>query len=350
VVEGLTAPLAVVDMDDGSGRLLVVEQGGMIRLVEKGALTPAPFLDISDRIISGGERGLLGLAVHPKFPDDRRIFVNYTDAQGRTAISSFTVDPSGAGADPNSEVRLMTIDDFAPNHNGGGMVFGPDGFLYISTGDGGGGGDPQQTAQNLGSLLGKILRIDVDRTESGRPYAIPPGNPFAGRAGAMPEIFLYGLRNPWRLSFDRATGDLWIGDVGQGEREEIDVARAGQAGLNFGWSRMEGDLCFRPPEGCDQTGLTMPLVAYGRGFGSTIIGGYVYRGTAQPLLSGGYVYADFGSGRLFALNPASNTPSGAVVVGEPEASISSFGEDEAGEIYVTDLIGGGLYRVVADPA
>ena len=230
---------AVAHADDGSGRLFVVEQGGTIRIVRDGTLVDEPFLDISERITAGGERGLLGLAFHPDFPTDPRFFVNYTDPNGDTRVSSFTVDPANPDrADPGSEVRFVSIDQPYANHNGGALAFGPDGFLYIATGDGGSGGDPHGNGQTLETLLGKILRIDVDQPDGDRAYGIPADNPFAGQAGALPEIFAFGMRNPWRMCFDRANGDLWIGDVGQGAWEEIDVVTGRDVGPEL---RLEPD-------------------------------------------------------------------------------------------------------------
>jgi glucose/arabinose dehydrogenase len=348
VVDGLTSPLAVTHAGDGSGRLFVAEQDGAIRIVRDGALVDRPFLDISDRISSGGERGLLGLAFHPNFPTDPRVFVNYTDPDGDTRVVSFAPDPSDPDrADLSSEIRLLFVDQPFANHNGGALAFGPDGYLYIATGDGGSGGDPQGNGQSLGTLLGKILRIDVDKTEGDRHYAIPADNPFAGQAGAQPEIFVYGMRNPWRMSFDRATGDMWIGDVGQGEWEEIDVVRSGTSGQNFGWNRMEGAHCFRPAEGCEESSLVPPVTEYGRDLGSTVIGGGVYRGTAQPGLVGGYVFADFGSGNVFLIDSAGDGPTEPVVALESGATISSFGEGEDSELYATDLQSGELLHLVA---
>ena len=345
VVDGLKAPLAATSAGDGSGRIFVLQQGGQIRIVRDGALVPTPFLDIADRITSGGERGLLGLAFHPSYPTDPRFFVNYTDAKGDTEVSSFTVDPGKPdAADPASEVKLLHITQPYANHNGGAVDFGPDGFLYISTGDGGSGGDPHGNGQSLETLLGKILRIDVDRTDGDKVYAIPPGNPFVGRSDALPEIFLYGLRNPWRISFDRATGDLWIGDVGQNAWEEVDVARAGTSGQNYGWNTMEGNHCFRPPSDCIKGGLTLPVAEYGHDAGCTVIGGNVYRGSAQPALIGGYLFGDYCSGTLWAIDPAGDELRDPTVVFEGSLSLSSFGEDEAGELYATDL-GGRLLMV-----
>ena len=347
VVDGLDNPLAVTHAGDGSGRIFVVEQSGRIRVVQDGRLAADPFLDIGDRLTSGGERGLLGLAFHPSFPDDPRLFVNYTDLEGDTVVSSFVVPAADADqADPGSEEVLLRVDQPYSNHNGGALAFGPDGFLYISTGDGGSGGDPHDNGQRLDTLLGKILRIDVDGDEVDGRYSIPPDNPFVGEDGAEPEIWHFGLRNPWRMSFDRATGDLWIGDVGQGSWEEIDVARAGVGGLNFGWNRMEGFECYEPDD-CDPSAFTAPVTAYGHDFGCSVIGGYVYRGKLQPLLAGSYVFSDYCGGSLWLIDPTSDGPVDAPPVTTPGRSISGIGEDEAGELYATDLGTGELLRIVA---
>jgi glucose/arabinose dehydrogenase len=349
VVDGLRSPLAAVAAHDGSNRIFIVEKGGLIRIVRDGELMPDPFLDLSGAVSGGGEQGLLGLAFHPDDPDDPRFFVNYTDPAGDTWVSSFTVDPSNPDrADPDSEVRLLFIAQPYANHNGGALAFGPDGYLYIGVGDGGSGGDPHGNGQKLGTLLGKVLRIDVDSTSGDRAYGIPADNPFVSTQFALPEIYALGLRNPWRLSFDRDTGDLWIGDVGQNAWEEVDVARAGALGQNFGWNRMEGNHCFRPSDGCDTTGLTLPVTEYSHDTGGcTVIGGYVYRGTAQPALTGGYLFADYCSGTIWAISPSGDEIREPTVVGQSGVSISSFGEDEAGELYVTDIRNGQLLRVVA---
>lgn len=345
-VDGFRNPLAAVNAGDGSGRLFVVEQGGRVLVVRDGSVLPDPLMDISDRISSGGERGLLGLAFHPQFPSDPRIFVNYTDEQGDTVIASFPVPDGGDRADVDAEEVLLNVAQPFPNHNGGAVVFGPDGMLYLALGDGGSGGDPHGNGQRLDTHLGKILRIDVD---SGDPYGVPPDNPFVGRAGAEPEIWHYGLRNPWRISFDRATGELWIGDVGQGAWEEVDRAPAGVGGLNFGWNLMEGNHCFPSGDGCARPELTGAIAEYDHSVGCTVIGGHVYRGSAQPALAGGYVFADICGGPLFAIPHDAPEGSPAELVGQSGASVSSFGEDEAGEIYATDLNAGTVQRVVARP-
>jgi glucose/arabinose dehydrogenase len=349
VVDGFDSPLGVVSANDGSGRLFVVEQGGLVRIVRDGAIVGAPFLDVSSMISRGGEQGLLGLAFHPDYPTDPRFFVNYTNPDGDTQISAFTVDASNPDrADPGSERKLLFVDQPYGNHNGGGLQFGPDGFLYAGLGDGGSGGDPHGNGQKMSTALGKMLRMDVGPADA-KTISPPSDNPFASTAGAEPLIDHLGLRNPWRFSFDRATGDLWIGDVGQGAVEEIDVARSGQLGLNYGWNRMEGSHCFRPADGCDESGLTMPVTEYNHGDGCTVIGGYVYRGSAQPALAGGYVFGDYCSGNIWAIDPSTDALREPTLVGEPGATLSSFGEDEAGELYATDISAGRLLRVTASP-
>jgi glucose/arabinose dehydrogenase len=337
-------PLAIAAPDDGTGRLFVASQAGQIwSVAADGAVLPDPMIDLSPFIVSGGEQGLLGLALHPDFPDDPRAFVNYTGEGGDTSISSFSLDPANPDRfDVRSLRQLLFIDQPYANHNGGAVLFGPDGFLYLALGDGGAGGDPHDNGQRLDTLLGKVLRIDVDA--DGREYGIPAGNPFADADG-MDEIWHYGLRNPWRVSFDRETGDLWIGDVGQGALEEIDVARGGEGGLNFGWNVMEGTQCFEG-DGCSQDGLTHPVTEYGRDLGCTVIGGYVYRGEAFPVLEGEYLFADYCSGRIFAIDSTTSSLLAPVEVGSSDGNISAFGEDADGELYVTTL-DGTVYRVTA---
>jgi len=341
VATGFDRPLFVTHAGDGSGRLFVVEQGGRIWAVTDGQRAPSPFLDISDEISSGGERGLLGLAFHPRFPDDPRVFVDYTNAAGDTVVASFQPGLDADALDPASERQIIMIKQPYANHNGGALAFDAEGKLLIGMGDGGSGGDPQNRAENGQELLGKILRLDVDAGGTA-PYGIPADNPFVDGPD-RPEIGFIGLRNPWRLSIDRATGDLWIGDVGQGAVEEVDVARKGQLGLDFGWSTLEGTACFKPSEGCDTSGKTMPVAEYTHHFGCTVIGGYVYRGAAHPALTGIYVYADYCSGTMWAIDAAQ--PGTPVVVNETGRTVGSFGEDEAGELYLADLGSGEILRL-----
>ena len=355
-VDGLSAPLAIVNAGDGSERLFVAEQGGKILVIRGGKVLATPFLDIGDEITSGGERGLLGVAFHPRYPADPRVIVDYTDLQGDTEVSSFELDPRNADRlDPTSETKLLHVKQPFANHNGGVLGFGPDGYLFVSLGDGGSGGDPQGNGQSNTTLLGKILRIDIDRSvdvnrPAGEPdFGIPDGNPFAGAIdGSRPEIWLTGLRNPWRMSFDRATGDLWIGDVGQDAWEEVDVQRAGvPGGTNFGWNRMEGTHCFSPDRNCGEPSLTLPVTDYGHDLGCTVIGGAVYRGSSQPALAGGYLFGDYCTGRMWALDPTDSGPVAPIEVGQSGRNLSAFGEDEAGELFATDFSGGAILRVTA---
>ena len=347
VVSGLEAPLFATHSGDGSGRMFVVEQTGRVRIVENERLRSQPYLDISAKIVAGGEQGLLGLAFHPDYATNGRLFVNYTDLRGDTVVAEYRRHPRDElRADPASERVLLHIAQPFVNHNGGGLAFGPDGYLYIGTGDGGSGGDPLGNGQALDTLLGKLLRIDVDSTASG-PYGIPPDNPFASSGSARPEIWAYGLRNPWRFSFDRPTGTLWIGDVGQSELEEVNRAPAGAPRLNYGWNVTEGSSCYEPPQGCDTSGLEPPIATYSHAQGCSITGGYVYRGDRYPVLEGAYLFADYCSGTIWSLNAAGGSPQRPVELVASERALSSFGEDEAGELYVTDIRAGELLRLAA---
>lgn len=340
---GLDNPLFLTHAGDGSGEVFVVEQPGRIRAVDPGGEIHT-FLDIRARVAAGGERGLLGLAFHPNYPDNGRLFVDYTDRRGDTVVSEFRRATESA-ADQRSERVLLHIDQPYANHNGGMLAFGPDGFLYIGTGDGGSGGDPMNNGQRLDTLLGKILRVDVD---SGSPYGIPPDNPFVERDGARREIWAYGLRNPWRFSFDRSTGDLFVGDVGQNAFEEIDARPAtSTGGENYGWRIVEGFSCYRART-CDRRGLTAPVAQYPTPQGCAVTGGYVYRGTAQRPLAGGYLFGDFCNGRIFAFGAADalRGPVRHRMLLDTDLSISSFGEDEDGELYLIDL-GGRVLRLAA---
>jgi len=347
IVGGFDHPTAVTNAGDGSERLFVVERVGRIRIVNPdGSVAAEPFLDIIPRVLSGYlEQGLLGLSFHPNYLVTGRFFVNYTrQPDGANVIAEFRVSTSTGNADPASERILLAIPDPAVNHNGGGLAFGPDRNLYIGLGDGGGQNDQYGNAQNLSSLLGKILRIDVDAPRSsGRPYAIPADNPFASGGGA-PEIWAIGMRNPWRISFDREWHDLFIGDVGGGSWEELDRQPAdAPGGLNYGWPVMEGRHCLAGS--CNVSGLVEPIAEYGHDQGCSMIGGYVYRGHAQPELNGVYVFGDWCSGWIFTLQVDEGTVTPKTVL-QSGLQISSFGEDEAGEIYLVDYDGGGLYRVV----
>lgn len=348
-VAGLSAPLYLTPAGDGSDRLFVLEQGGVIRIIENAELRAEPFLDLSDLTEPGGERGLLGLAFHPDYASNGRFFVNYTDNAGDTVIAEYR-RASPERADPDSARVLLTIDQPFSNHNGGHLAFGPDGYLYIGTGDGGSAGDPNQNAQSLQTLLGKLLRIDVDAARADRTYGVPSDNPFVDRAGARPEIWAYGLRNPWRFSFDIRTDRLWIGDVGQDALEEIDRTPVQEGGLNYGWDIMEGSACFEPSSGCDRKGLVLPLTEYGHEDGCSVTGGYVYRGRAFKALRGGYFFADFCSGKIWALSAAAASRQKPVMLLDTEHSISSFGMDARGELYVVDLVSGEILRLTGSAA
>lgn len=333
-----TRPVDLQHAGDGSNRIFVVEQAGVIRVFNNAssASSAGVFLDIRQKVNdAGNEEGLLGLAFHPGYESNGYFYVNYTAASPRrTVIARYRVSAADSNqADPNSETVLLEYAQPYENHNGGAMAFGPhDGYLYIASGDGGSGGDPQGNGQDRATLLGKILRIDVDTSSGMRPYGIPPDNPFANNtSGYREEIFAYGLRNPWRMSFDAVTGRLWVGDVGQNRREEIDLIINGG---NYGWNRMEGNLCY--PSGntnCDMTGLIPPVWDYGRNLGNSITGGYVYRGGSVPQLAGAYVYADFGSGRIWSLHESNGRWADTLRVSSG-LGISSFGVDQNNELYL----------------
>jgi glucose/arabinose dehydrogenase len=339
ISDALDRPIYVTHA--GDDRLFVVEKVGKIVILRNNQPSAEPFLDISERVgASGSEQGLLSVAFHPQFAQNGYLYVNYTNRSGDTVISRFQAN--GDSADPGSEAVLLEIDQPYPNHNGGLAMFGPDGYLYIGMGDGGSGGDPQGHGQNLKSLLGKLLRLDVDK---GDPYGTPPDNPWPSGDQARPEVWAYGLRNPWRFSFDRTTGDLYIADVGQNQYEEIDFQPAdSRGGENYGWNKMEGQHCFRA-NSCDNAGLVMPIAEYDHSLGCSVTGGYVYRGAAFPRLQGLYFYGDYCSGRVWALAQPSPGRWEQHELLRSSSRISSFGEDQAGELYLTDL-NGGLYQVV----
>lgn len=346
VAGGLSRPTFVTHAGDGSGRLFVLEKQGRIRIIEGGKLLPEPFLDITNVVkSSGNEQGLLGLAFHPGYERNGRFFVYYTAQDNDNTVAEFRVSAEANRADPRSGKELLAVADKYPNHNGGMLAFGPDGYLYIAMGDGGSSGDPDDNGQDLLAFLGKILRIDVD---SGDPYGIPEANPFIGRSSARGEIWSWGLRNPWRFSFDRETGDLWIADVGQNKYEEVNFQPAGsKGGENYGWAVMEASHCFRPAQGCDTSGLTLPVFEYDHGEGCSITGGYVYRGRDFPALTGTYLFTDYCSGNLWATRRAFGERFETEQIGRLPGSISSFGEDEAGELYAVRDSEGAVYRVVA---
>jgi glucose/arabinose dehydrogenase len=344
VASGLEAPLDLAWRPSTPDDTFVVEQVGRIRIVREGQVLDPPFLDISGIVTSGGERGLLGLAFHPD-PSDPRFFVYYTGLDGSQNLASYEVSAADPGrADPETARLLLTMPDQFGNHNGGSLAYGPDGFLYVGTGDGGGGGDPLGSGRSLATLLAKVLRLDVDVEDA--PYGIPDDNPFRSTADARPEIFLTGLRNPWRFRFDAGTGDLWIGDVGQGAWEEIDVVRAGQSGLDFGWNTMEGTHCYREA-GCDETGLVRPVTEYGHDQGCSVTGGTVYRGSAIPDLVGRYVFGDYCSGRMWTIAADGDGFRDPVPALASDRSISAIAAGPTGDVFVTDLSGGDVLRIVA---
>ncbi len=341
VASGLSDPLYVT-APAGDARLFVVEQSGRIRIVKAGRLLPTPFLDLTDRLRAGGEQGLLSAAFHPRYPANGFLYVNYTDRGGDTRVERYSVSRDPDRADPSSAKLVLMVEQPFANHNGGLVMFGPDGMLYVGMGDGGSGGDPFGHGQNRATLLGKMLRIDVDR---GDPYAVPPDNPFVGRAGMRGEIWAYGLRNPWRFCFDPPTGLLYIADVGQNRWEEIDVMPADRAGLDYGWNVLEGDHCYRSRD-CDRSGRVAPVVEYGHGDGCSVTGGFVYRGKRMPNLAGHYFYADYCNAWIRSFK----YEGGAVTDhrewrGIGPGQITSFGQDGAGELYVCSS-DGTVHRLV----
>ena len=360
-ISGLSLPVHITHTGDGSGRLFIVEQSGRIRIVKNGVLLATPFLDISstgaNRVLLGVEQGLLSVAFPPQFNSKGYFYVYYTNLNGDNVAARYFLTANLDVADPNIEVILQTFlhPTFA-NHNGGQMAFGPDGFLYIGIGDGGSGGDPNNNGQNLSTFLGKILRIDVESVVNPRTntYVIPPSNPFVGTPSALPEIWALGVRNPFRFSFDRLTGDLYIGDVGQNLFEEVDFQPAASpGGQNYGWSIMEGFHCFNkldfnnPLLTCNQTGLTLPVFEYDHTQGDcSIIGGFVYRGNLHPKMQGIYFYGDTCTGKIRGLKRNGGVWQNSLLLDSPFA-ITSFGEDQAGELYLADYNTGDIYRITA---
>lgn len=357
VADGLDFPLFLT-APPGDERLFIVERAGLIRILSGGSLQPEPFLGISDLTRTDGERGLLGLAFHPDYGRNGRLFVHYSGAEdGDTRLAEYHVSAAPNQADPTSGRLLLTVEQPASNHNGGMVTFGPDGYLYLALGDGGASGDRFNNGQNPETLLGSLLRLDVDRPgDGGRAYAIPPDNPFAdgrtqGGVRGAPEVWAYGLRNPWRGAFDREAGLVYLADVGQNAREEINIAPVTAAGLNYGWPILEGSRCFRPRQGCSQEGLVLPVLEYEAGDGNCgVIGGYVYRGTRIPGLAGTYFYGDLCGGwvRSFRFDPVRGLSDDREYSDRfPDlGQIVSFGEDAAGELYVLSA-DGDVHRVAA---
>jgi glucose/arabinose dehydrogenase len=345
VASGLSSPLLIKGAPGDDQRLYIIERNGRIKILQNGQVLATPFLDIATEVQGGGEQGLLGLAFHPGYAQNGRFFVHYSSeiGDGDTTIEEYVRSNDPAVADPTPVKTLLTVDQPYGNHNGGSIEFGFDGMLYIFLGDGGDGGDPGNRAQNLESLLGKVLRLDVD----GSPYSIPPGNITTGKD----EVWDYGLRNPYRASFDACTGDLYIGDVGQNAWEEIDVEPAGQGNRNYGWRRKEGNSCYNPSSGCDIPGLTAPAVAYDNDSGMAVIGGYVYRGSKMPGLRGTYFYGDTGTGQIWSFvwsgGQATAQTQHTSDLNSFGISISSFGQDNDGEVYLVHL-GGSIYRIDAE--
>ena len=339
-------PVEFAHAGDGSSHLFVIEQKGKIRVFENNPSVKIStvYLDIQDKVSSGGEMGLLGLAFHPNFKQNGYFYVNYTKRKPLETVIARYKATSSLRADPTSETILLKISQPYDNHNGGKLAFGPDGFLYIALGDGGAWGDQHNYAQNRASLLGKILRIDVNKTEKGN-YGIPSDNPYVGNSeGFREEIYAYGLRNPWRFSFDVQTGLMWAGDVGQNEFEEVDIITKGG---NYGWRLKEGNRCYNPRNDCDNGTLIEPIHQYPRSDGVSISGGVVYRGTAIPALQGKYIYADYSNGNVWALGFEGHKKTSNELISSKGGSVSAFGEDANGELYLLDHYSGKINRFIA---
>lgn len=354
VADGLDDPVALTHAGDGTGRLFVTLQDGQIVIIDGGRVLPRPFLDIRGPVLSGGERGLLSTAFHPNYPVNGFFYVFYTDSSGDLTIARYRVSSNPDVADPGSATVLLSVRhrNFG-NHNGGQLQFGPDGYLYIATGDGGGAGDPGNNGQDVGELLGKILRIDVDSVSGSRPYDIPPNNPLLGNPDARGEIWAYGLRNAWRFSFDRSLGDLWIADVGQNRLEEINLERAPSAGgRNYGWRRMEASSCFNPSSGCNDGSLVLPVLEYSHDEGCSVTGGYRYRGREIADLEGVYVFGDFCSGTVWGALERNDGSFRREELLRTGLSITAFGEDENGELYVVSTADDepSIQKIVGEPA
>ena len=347
LVSGLARITEIAHAGDGTGRVFVVFKAGQIHILANGQLQPQPILDISAKVSQGSEQGLLGLAFHPQFGSNGWLYLNYTDSGGATVVARYQWDKGAATIDSGSEVKLLTIEQPFINHNAGKIAFGPDGYLYIATGDGGDGGDPLNSGQQLNTLLGKILRIDVDGPF---PYGIPPDNPFIKNPQARPEIWSYGLRNPWKFSFDRQSGDLFIADVGQNKWEEVNWApAASNAGRNYGWRRMEGKDCFNPSSDCNDGGLTLPITVYDHDQGCSVTGGYLHRGGNDPALNNLYWYGDFCSGTIWSTHRVADEWQTTAQFQTPHR-ISTFGETEAGELLFAHFSSsaGAIYGIYDD--
>jgi glucose/arabinose dehydrogenase len=354
VYDGFELPVFLTHAGDGSDRLFVVEKTGKIWVIVDGVVQTAPFLDVSEKITTAGnEQGLLGMAIAPKFAETSHFFINYTDRQGTTIVERYTVSSNDPyQADPQSAFTVLTVAQPAANHNAGMLDFGPDGYLYVPLGDGGAANDRFGNGQNPDALLGKILRLDVT-SDPAQPYSIPADNPFVAAdwngQDVRDEVWAIGLRNPWRTSFDRETGAFWVADVGQNQIEEVNVLQPGApGGDNLGWPIMEGLSCFSA-SGCDQSGLTLPVAEYAHvGGNCSVTGGYVYRGVAFPQWHGIYFYGDYCSGRIWALAPDGVGGWATTEVMDTPLTLSSFGEDEAGELYALDYGAGVIYRLLAE--
>jgi len=350
VTNGVPFPVDITAPPGDPNRLFVVAKAGQIRILKQGVLLATPFLDITSQVSSAGERGLLGLAFAPDFATSGRFVIHYTNTAGDTRVSTVRVSANPDVADPATEQVILAVAQPFSNHNGGQVAFGPDGMLYIALGDGGSGGDPQNNGQNLDSPLGKLLRLEVLGNGTAR---VPADNPHVGQANRRGEIWSHGLRNPWRFSFDAGTGDLYIADVGQSALEEVNVSTAASGrgrGVNFGWRIMEGTNCFNPSSGCTTSGLTLPVVTYGRSDGCSITGGYVYRGAAIPAIAGHYFYSDYCTGWLRSFRhqagQAVDRQEWAGIT--PNGAVTTFGVDGRGELYL-GTNAGRVYRIVAAP-
>jgi len=348
VATGLNFPVYLTAPPGDSDRLFIVEKVGTIRIIKNGTLLATPFLDITTLVSAGLEQGLLGLAFDPNYDVNGRFYISYTDTSGNSQIVRYLVSSNPDIAQSTPDRVLLSVAQPFDNHNGGDILFGPDGYLYIGFGDGGSGGDPLGNGQDLTDLLGSLLRIDVSPNGD---YVVPNDNPFVNQPPALSELWDYGLRNPWRFSFDRQTGDLYIADVGQNNYEEVNVSPAASGagkGLNYGWNIMEGLSCYNPSSNCNESGLTLPVLVYDHSNGCSVTGGYVYRGSAIPEIQGTYFYGDYCVGfvRSFVYQNGQATNQTDWVSLRPGGNITSFGEDTQGELYVLTSQGG-VYRIIA---